>query len=720
MSIDLILLRFQKFMRILQLKISLLAFGIFLGLPTAIFATDGEVKQANDSDVTLTIADDYKYSPDYRTTTGDVNGDGRDDIILHDEYHNVFLMYGSGAITSGNFMEHVAVKFAPGEKFKPNDFRLSFLTIVVKDINNDGYDDIVIGDVYIDVYRTDDPTILAKSNGAVFIQYGKKEQLSGTVLFNNMDARMEGDVTDNSVSELPRYKFQEKKAYGDSFGCSLAIFDFNSDGINDIAVGARGDDDGGYNAGAAYIFLGRTEKYAGIRSASEADIEYVGEPREAATDEDDADEAKAGTMLGTEIAGGDLNNDGIMDLVVASSMPVGEAKHAGQIFVVAGSKNPSLGQINTQAAAFYSFKGTKNGQSKGGNVLIVADVNADKKNDLLLNSNLIEKDRSDKVVIQGRNIDIIFDPQPSSEAVTEADVTIQNTGSPMGENFAGQFLTDDINNDGAADITSTADFFIGQQPDKYKSRGQGAVYVFHGGSDFPTTGTKSTDTFYDTKYVGEFGAGLGTGLGMGDVNGDGAQDTVLVQSGANIKTKTEDPFAGDVVKVIPPALFIDFGEVASVENVTELSNGRIQITTEIGETVKTKVFSGKKSDIASTIFNENNKAYVIAVNKGKRLAIINNQGKVIERKKINKRKTDTVILDVVETNNQQFVVTVNLYSEETQIMYFSFNPQTGAFGKLKRHTFSKNLAVSALKTDNQKLLLLNKEKGVLTEMVLTN
>lgn len=704
-------------MRVSQLKIPLLAMSVVLSLPMAIFASDDEIKQANDSDITLTISDDYKYSPDYRTTTGDVNGDGRDDIILHDEYHNVFLMYGSGAIISGNFMEQVAVKFAPGKKYKPNDFRMQFLKIVVEDINNDGYDDIVIGDQDIDTYRVDDATIKVRDSGIVFIQYGQKEQLSGNVLFKDMDARIEADVADNSVSDINKYS---SETYGDGFGDSVAIFDFNSDGINDIAIGATGDDDGGYNAGAVYIFLGKTEKYVGVHGASEADIEYVGEPREAAAGEDDADEAKAGTMLGTEIAGGDLNNDGITDLVVSSLMPVGQAKYAGQVFVLAGSKNPNLGEINTQSSAFFSVQGTKNGQTEGLDVLRVSDVNNDSKDDLLMDRSIIEKDDPEKVVAKGYGIDVVFGPLSAGVTTTEVDVMVQDTIDPDGEHFAKEFVVGDINNDGIADIASTAQLFEGEQSAEYTSRGQGAIYVFHGGSDFPTTGTKSTDTFYDIKYVGEFGAGLGTGLGIGDVNGDGAQDTILVQSGANIKTKTDNPLEGDVVKVIPPALFIDFGEAASVEDVTELSSGRIQITTETGEIIKTKIFSGRKFDITSTIFNENDRAYIIAVNRGKRLAIINNQGKVIERKKINKRKTNFVVLDVVTVNDQQYIVVVDVYSKETQLMYISFNSRTGDLGKIQRYLFSKKLAVATIRADGQKLQLLDREKVLVGEMVLTD
>ena len=53
--------------------------------------------------------------------------------------------------------------------------------------------------------------------------------------------------------------FQGQLDFRDIFGCSVAgIGDLDADGINDIAVGASGDDDGGSSKGAVWIlFLNR-------------------------------------------------------------------------------------------------------------------------------------------------------------------------------------------------------------------------------------------------------------------------------------------------------------------------------------------------------------------------------------------------------------------------------------------------------------------------------
>ena len=63
----------------------------------------------------------------------------------------------------------------------------------------------------------------------------------------------------------------DAKLYGeslsDSFGNSLAGgFDFNEDGTEDIIVGATGDDDGGINYGAVYLYTG--DLAAGVFNAT--------------------------------------------------------------------------------------------------------------------------------------------------------------------------------------------------------------------------------------------------------------------------------------------------------------------------------------------------------------------------------------------------------------------------------------------------------------------
>ena len=55
-----------------------------------------------------------------------------------------------------------------------------------------------------------------------------------------------------NAQTLDKFNLEEKEQFGYTIS---SIGDLNGDGVNDIAVGAYHDDDGGYNTGAVYILF---------------------------------------------------------------------------------------------------------------------------------------------------------------------------------------------------------------------------------------------------------------------------------------------------------------------------------------------------------------------------------------------------------------------------------------------------------------------------------
>ena len=94
----------------------------------------------------------------------------------------------------------------------------------------------------------------------------------------------------------------------DGFGFSVAgIGDLDGDGINYIAVGAHGDDDGGSNRGAVYVLFLNAD---GTVKAEQKISDTAG-GLAATLDNDD--------RFGRSVAGiGDLDGDGIIDLIVGA------------------------------------------------------------------------------------------------------------------------------------------------------------------------------------------------------------------------------------------------------------------------------------------------------------------------------------------------------------------------------------------------------------------
>ena len=96
------------------------------------------------------------------------------------------------------------------------------------DVNGDGYDDLLVGALY-----DDDGGSQA---GAAYLIFGP---VTGDFDLSAADAKFIGE------------------AASDYAGISVASAgDVNGDGYDDLLVGAYGDDDGGTNAGAAYILYG--------------------------------------------------------------------------------------------------------------------------------------------------------------------------------------------------------------------------------------------------------------------------------------------------------------------------------------------------------------------------------------------------------------------------------------------------------------------------------
>ena len=113
---------------------------------------------------------------------------------------------------------------------------------------------------------------------------------------------------------------------GDRVGMALAAADFDSDGCDDLAVGAPGEDlSGGLDVGAVSVSFGSP---AGLVEGS---IHYQ-------TDGGLGDVGEAGDALGAALAAADIDCDGDPDLAVgAPGEDIGAAENAGWVGILAGT-----------------------------------------------------------------------------------------------------------------------------------------------------------------------------------------------------------------------------------------------------------------------------------------------------------------------------------------------------------------------------------------------
>lgn len=165
---------------------------------------------------------------------GDVNGDGYQDIIIGSYYDNeqaayagaAWLFYGGVGLTSSRMVEDADLKWL-GEA--AND--VSGQVGNVGDINQDGFDDIVIGSSHND----NDGGMDA---GKVYLIWGQSS-LAGGVL-TDADLFFTGEGPTN---------------YAGNFVAGGG--DTNADGHPDLLIGATGSDAGATDAGAIYLVLGQ-------------------------------------------------------------------------------------------------------------------------------------------------------------------------------------------------------------------------------------------------------------------------------------------------------------------------------------------------------------------------------------------------------------------------------------------------------------------------------
>jgi len=233
------------------------------------------------------------------TRLGDVDGDGIEDIAViasgdDDGTANEGALWILFLGTDGKVDGFQKISDTQGD-FGGNIGPVSNFAVSIAglgDIDGDGIEDIAVGE------NLDDDG--GFNRGAVWILFlGTDGKVDGFQKISDTQGDF-GGVLDNQ----------------DLFGISLAgMGDLDNDGINDLAVGARNDDDGlpsppfpsAFDHGAVWIlFLGTDGKVDGFQKISDFEGNFGGglENR---------------NLFGSSLANiGDLDNDGVVDLAVGA------------------------------------------------------------------------------------------------------------------------------------------------------------------------------------------------------------------------------------------------------------------------------------------------------------------------------------------------------------------------------------------------------------------
>ncbi|CAB5505847.1 hypothetical protein THERMOT_2230 [Bathymodiolus thermophilus thioautotrophic gill symbiont] len=302
------------------------------------------------------------YSGFSVSSAGDVNGDGLDDLIVgaygvdlvdKPQAGQSFVVFGkaNGAVVNlstlntGGFVIN-------GEK----DYDWSGYSVSsAGDVNGDGLDDLIIG-----AYKAGSDS--------------KNKAGKSFVVFSKIDGAIIDLSTVASDTGTAGFVINGEKSYdGSGFSVSSAG-DVNGDGLDDLIVGAYKAEN---QAGKSYVVFGKVDGVAVDLSAIASGTGGFVIHGESAWDKSGFSASSAG----------DVNGDGLDDLIVGASQANSDGKsNTGKSYVVFGKDDGFAVNLSAIASGTGGFviNGENAGDYSGFSVSSAGDVNGDGLDDLIV------------------------------------------------------------------------------------------------------------------------------------------------------------------------------------------------------------------------------------------------------------------------------------------------------------------------------------------------
>jgi hypothetical protein len=313
-----------------------------------------------DADCAFLGAASGDYAGRSLSSAGDVDGDGLGDIILgaagtrgdgdDDAIGTAYLVLGSSlaASTASSLNLRDADFSFHGERHQDN---AGSRVGSAGDVDGDGLDDLFMASPYSDEAGHN------AGKAYVVLASSVAEAASNRIELADADYAIIGEAEDDWAAESIR-----------------SAGDVDGDGLDDIILGATGNDEGGYYAGKAYLVLGKSLATApdGRLELADADFSFPGERRD--------------NRCGRSVSGaGDLDGDGLDDLVIGSTGNDEMGRAEGKVYAILGRTLAASATASIDlATADFAFIGEYNANFAGSSVSDAGDVNGDGLDDILI------------------------------------------------------------------------------------------------------------------------------------------------------------------------------------------------------------------------------------------------------------------------------------------------------------------------------------------------